>query len=87
MSLNKYAHMLDDGTMSPELVANWRYSTRNEAIHRLIVEPIEAGEVRVDEFDLDGIADATIDSDARGYYCAVEPDEFWQIVEAHAADE
>lgn len=84
MSLNKFAHMLDDGWMSPELVANWRYGTRTEAIHRLIVEPIEAGEARPDDYDLEGIAAVTIALDGRGYFCAVEPEEFWTVVKQHA---
>lgn len=62
------------------------YTTRNEAIEREIVEPIENGDVADarTEFDIDAIADAVLGDYSEGYACQVEIDEFWQIVMEHA---
>lgn len=60
-----------------------QYSTRNEAIQREIVEPIEAGEARADEFDIEAIADAVLGDYSDGYACTVTDDEFWVIAAAH----
>lgn len=62
-----------------------RYPTRDEAIAREIIEPIEAGEATADEFDIDAIADQVLGSYDDGYACQVEHDEFWKIVEQHPA--
>lgn len=63
------------------------YTTRDEAIAREIVEPIEAsGEVSdaYAEYDVEGIARAALDSNACGWVCVVDSDEFWGLVEKHA---
>ena len=68
------------------------YTTRDEAIEREIIEAIEASGVVSDaraEYDIDAIADKVIDTagSIRGnvlFECIVEPEEFWQIVEANA---
>ena len=64
-----------------------RYSSRDEAIQRAIIDPIEAsGEVRdaSAEFDIDAIADEVLGDYADGYAPKVDLDEFWRIVERHA---
>lgn len=62
------------------------YTTRTEAIEFEIIQAIEAGDATADEFDIDAIADKTIefDTERQRYYCAVEVEEFWTIVENHA---
>lgn len=63
------------------------YSTRNEAIQREIIEPL--GEY-ADQHDIDAIADETIGSrrpEGRAnveFFCTVDTDEFWEIVQRHA---
>lgn len=62
------------------------FTTRDEAIQRVIVDPIEAsGEVANAwaEFDIEAIADAVLGDHSVGYACLVDADEFWQIVEQH----
>ena len=61
-----------------------RYTTRDEAIAREIIEPIEAGQATAAEFDIDAIADQVLGSHENGYACQVGHDEFWQIVADHA---
>ena len=61
-----------------------RYTSRDEAITREIIEPIEAGQATADEFDIDAIADQALGSHEDGYACQVEHDEFWQIVADNA---
>ena len=61
-----------------------RYTTRDEAIAREIIEPIEAGNATAAEFDIDAIADQVLGSHEDGYACQVEHDEFWQIVADNA---
>lgn len=61
-----------------------RYITRDEAIAREIIEPIEAGEATAAEFDIDAIADQVLGSYDDGYACQVEHDEFWKIVADNA---
>ena len=61
-----------------------RYTTRNEAIEREIIEPIEAGEATRDEYDIDAIAGAVLGTYAEGYALTVDADEFWEIVARHA---
>lgn len=67
------------------------YSTRDEAIQREIVEPIEATGIVADaraEFDIDMIAENVLEYDSingrEGFICTVEIDEFWVIVERQA---
>jgi len=64
------------------------YATRAEAIQREIIDPIEAsGEVSDAraEFDVDAIADEVLGDHAAGYAPIVDADEFWRVVERHAA--
>lgn len=66
---------------------NPTYATRNEAIHRQIIAPIEATGVVQDakaEFDVDAIADAVLAGHADGYAQTVTADEFWAVVSRHA---
>lgn len=63
------------------------FTTRDEAIQRIIVDPIEAsGEVADARatYDVEAIADAVLGDHSVGYACLVDADEFWQIVEQHA---
>ena len=61
-----------------------RYTRRDDAITREIIEPIEAGQATADEFDIDAIADQVLGSHEDGYACQVDSDEFWQIVADNA---
>lgn len=70
-----------------------RYATRDEAITREIVEPIEAGGVEdaYAEFDINCIADIVLDSDRNGYFLAPQFDSqddageaFWNVVQDYA---
>lgn len=59
------------------------YTTRDEAIQREIVEPIEAGDATATEFDVDSIADAVLSDHNEGY--AVREDvDFWAVVAENA---
>ncbi len=70
------------------------YSTRDEAIQRGVVEPIQAGldagEDARELFDVEAIADAVVLSMAewfpagRGYVIGCSPEEFWAIVQDNA---
>ena len=44
------------------------FATKAEAVSRLIVEPIEAGEAKAEEFDIDAIAAEVLDTDERGQW-------------------
>lgn len=60
------------------------YTTRDEAVQRLIIEPL--GEW-VDDFDIDAIADEVIITTGEGvdYGFTIDDDaDFWGIVEKHA---
>ncbi|QYC55154.1 hypothetical protein SEA_BOILGATE_75 [Mycobacterium phage Boilgate] len=62
------------------------FTTRDEAIQRVIVDPIEAsGEVADARatYDVEAIADAVLGDHSVGYVCLVDADEFWRIVEQH----
>lgn len=71
-----------------EALPERRYSTRNEAIYREIVEPLENGELdgetAYDDFDVDAIAEEILGSYEQGYACQVTTDEFWAVVMEHA---
>ena len=62
------------------------YTTRNEAIQREIVEPLGK---YAPYFDIEKIADEVLwwgmvpepNACRTGYVCAVEPDDFWLIVQ------
>lgn len=62
------------------------HTTRTEAIEREIIVPIEAGDVddARAEFDVDAIADEVLGDYEQGYACMVDPERFWEIVEAHS---
>jgi len=64
------------------------YTTRDEAVEREIVAAIEAAGpdvARAEDFDVDAIAREVLSTDERGrWYLAVDSDEFWRSVEAHA---
>lgn len=62
--------------------------TRDEAIQREIIEPIEAAgeDVVADawaEYDIEAIADAILEYRDGRYVPVVDTDEFWRIVEQH----
>lgn len=60
-----------------------RYTDRYEAIHREIIEPIEAGDATACEFDVDAIAAHVLLGHEDGY--ALDPDvDFWAVVQEHA---
>ncbi|MDN6683263.1 MAG: hypothetical protein L0K89_00815, partial [Bifidobacterium crudilactis] len=72
------------------------YSTRDEAVNHLIVAAINAGDADAEDYDIDAIADATIEQHAdvdengvtRGevWYAQredVDADAFWAIVADH----
>lgn len=63
-----------------------KYSTRDEAIFREIIEPIEHGDVEDAraEFDIDAIAEKVLGDYDEGYAFKVTDDEFWKIVEENA---
>lgn len=63
------------------------FATRDEAIQRVIVDPIEASGEIADAragFDVEAIADAVLGDYEQGYTCLVDSDEFWRVVERHA---
>lgn len=67
------------------------YTTRDEAIQREILDPIEASGIVADahaEFDVEMIADLVLEYDSingrEGFICKVDPYEFWAIVERQA---
>lgn len=65
---------------------NATYSTRDEAV-RSIIEAIEAGAARADEFDVEAIADEVLSwgHNTRGEFVAtIDEDGFWAAVEANA---
>lgn len=61
-----------------------RYSTRDEAIYREITSPLQ--EFAADH-DIDAIADLVINCEEtrKGveYFCAVDTQRFWKIVQDH----
>lgn len=70
------------------------FTTRDEAVTRLIVEAIDAsGEVTADQYDIDAIADAVLDTDDRGRWGMAagyvdedgygDAEAFWAVVARH----
>lgn len=57
------------------------YTTRNEAIQREIIDPIEAGEATAEEHDIDAIADAVLGDYDQGFACLTDVETFWRLVE------
>ena len=62
------------------------YNTRTEAIAREIIEPIEAGDAKASEYDIDAIADRVLGGHADGYALKVTEEEFWDIVAENQKD-
>lgn len=65
---------------------NTAYTTRDEAIEREIIDPIEASGVIEDacaEYDIGDIADKALGDYREGYACQVSDEDFWEIVAAH----
>ena len=63
------------------------FTTNNEAVEALVINPINAGEANADDYDIDAIADATIVqfTTPRGEVRYeqdpnLDDDEFWDIV-------
>ena len=56
------------------------YSTRTEAIEREIIEAIEAGDAKAEDYNIDAIADVVIGSYEDGYALKVDESEFYGIV-------
>ena len=66
-------------------MARTTYTTRDEAIEREIIAPIEASGESKTDYDIDGIAAAVIDTNERGeWFCTVDHDEFWGFVADNA---
>ncbi|MFE8935515.1 hypothetical protein [Micrococcus luteus] len=70
-----------------------RYATRDEAIEREVIAPIEAGDVEDAraEFDVEAIADTVLQGHGGGYALrsaftdeATGPEEFWAVVLKHS---
>lgn len=59
------------------------YSTKDQAIENEIINAIEAGEASRDEYDIDAIAEAVIDSDEDRNYFVREDVDFWDVVAAN----
>jgi len=65
---------------------NTTHIFRDDAIECEIIEPIEASGVIPDaraEFDIEAIANEVIGVLKDGFACMVDPERFWEIVEAH----
>lgn len=60
------------------------FSTRDEAIQRLIIDPIEAGDATASEFNIEMIADKVLGGYNEGYACQVDDIEFWEIVTVYS---
>ncbi len=59
------------------------YTTKDQAIENEIINAIEAGEASRDEYDIDAIAEAVIDSDDDRNYFVRDDVDFWGIVAAN----
>lgn len=59
------------------------YSTKDQAIENEIINAIEAGDATRDEYDIDAIAEAVIDSDEDRNYFVREDVDFWGVVAAN----
>ena len=59
------------------------YSTKDQAIENEIINAIEAGDASRDEYDIDAIAEAVIDSDEDRNYFVRDDVDFWEIVAAN----
>lgn len=65
-----------------------RYVTRDEAIQRQIVDPIEeTGDAKATEYDVEAIAQTVLCSDSSGWFlCVAAADEFWHVVAMNATE-
>lgn len=67
-------------------MSNRVYSTRLEAIQCEIVEPCELGGLFLTSYEADDIAAQCIVSECRNgsmrYWCELDDDEFWDVVES-----
>lgn len=90
MTIEDVESLLDDpnAEVTEDLTV---YSTRDEAIEREIVEPIEAGGGSADDFNIDAIADEVVHSVGQGTYYGLvvfpmkelhrpRVDAFWSVV-------
>lgn len=59
------------------------YSTKDQAIENEIINAIEAGDASRDEYDIDAIAEAVIDSDEDRNYFVRDDVDFWDVVAAN----
>lgn len=59
------------------------YSTKDQAIENEIINAIEAGDATRDEYDIDAIAEAVIDSDEDNNYFVRDDVDFWGVVAAN----
>lgn len=59
------------------------YTNKDQAIENEIINAIEAGEASRDEYDIDAIAEAVIDSDEDNNYFVRDDVDFWSIVAAN----
>lgn len=66
------------------------FTSRTEAIQRVIVDPIEAsGEVADARatYDVEAIAAKVLGGYEQGYACLVDADTFWRTVKRHARND
>lgn len=59
------------------------YATKDEAVENEIIRAIEAGEAGRDEYDIDAIAKAVIDSDESNNYYVRDDVDFWYVLAAN----
>ena len=60
------------------------YPDRHEAMHRAIIEPIEAGDATAEEFDVDQIFSECFEWDGAGYVQTASVEDFWASVQRNA---
>lgn len=66
------------------MIEQTTYSTRDDAIQRQIIEPINAGAANAVEYDIEAIATLVLGDEDQGYASKVGVEEFWTIVADHA---
>lgn len=59
------------------------YATKDEAVENEIIRAIEAGKAGRDEYDIDAIAKAVIDSDESNNYYVRDDVDFWYVLAAN----
>jgi hypothetical protein len=60
------------------------HTTRDEAILREIVEPIENGDATAADYDIEAIATEVLEATDQGYTLKVDLTTFWRIVARYA---